>query len=39
MLSLASFSSVMVDLHSSREAELAQDPPSATKRRESAKVG
>ena len=34
MLSLASFSSVMVDLHSSREAGSAQGPPSATERRE-----
>ena len=33
-LSLASFSSAMVDLQSSREAELAQGPPSATERRE-----
>ena len=32
--SLASFSSVMVDLHSSREAGSAQGPPSATERRE-----
>ena len=34
MLILASFSSVMVDLHSSREAGSAQGPPSATERRE-----
>ena len=33
-LSLASFSSVMIDLHSSREAGSAQGPPSATERRE-----
>ena len=33
-LNLASFSSVMVDLHSSREAGSAQGPPSATERRE-----
>ena len=32
--SLASFNSVMVDLHSSREAGSAQGPPSATERRE-----